>query len=103
MRKCITGAALIAAISTAQAVEVTETQITAALAEWMIAHCGPEKVPSSTALWLQVIVNGSEPGEMEEARQRVRAKITSGIKDRDAACIDLTKHFGGAATQSKEP
>lgn len=94
MRKYIVGIALIAAaVSTAEATEVTDSQITAALAEWLYANCGTEKMPAMTAAVIPMIINGSEPGAMEEARRQVRARIAARFPDRDEACVELYKPF----------
>lgn len=97
----IAGAIAVQAATAAQAAEVTDTQVTAALVEWTLAHCGMDKVPAATAMFVPMVVNGSEPGEMDEARQRVRERIAGQFATREAACASLSAHFSAASPDGK--
>lgn len=95
MRNAILAAGAFVLASGADAQQPDEDQAVSAMIEWTVANCGMDGISPMHLMMAQMIADGTDPAEMAQVREKVRARIGEQFETIEEACVDLKGHFLG--------
>lgn len=86
---------VVPSVSHAQTSE--QNRYLAAMVEWAVANCEAKEMSAMVVSMASMVVNGSAPGEMDNARAVVRKGTSDNYPSKEAACADIVPRLQATA------
>ncbi|CUW99262.1 exported hypothetical protein [Agrobacterium genomosp. 2 str. CFBP 5494] len=83
--------------SAAEAQTTEQNRYLAAMVEWAVANCEAKEMSALVVSMASMVVNGSAPGEMDNARAVVRKGTMDNYPSKEAACADIVPRLQTSA------
>lgn len=83
--------------SVAEAQTTEKNRYLAAMVEWAVANCEAKEMSALIFSMASMVVNGSAPGEMDNARAAIRKGTTDNYPSKEAACADIVPRLQASA------
>jgi uncharacterized membrane protein len=85
----------IAALASPAGANTSIQQVNTAKVEWVAAHCDPAILDGNDLFWMMMVINGTDPEVMAQAREEARSQIADDFPTRAEACEALTAWVRG--------
>lgn len=83
--------------SVAEAQTTEKNRYLAAMVEWAVANCEAKEISTMIFSMASMVVNGSAPGEMDNARAAIRKGTADNYPSKEAACADIVPRLQTSA------